>query len=230
MRLSLFCWVLFAIAGTSCTRIVFDVPQPPDTPSLSAFPAKFQGSYLSPDSDKDTMYLRAQTVTFVNNGEREIPLYMLDQYPNITLKQGVLTDDDYPGHGDVPYEIVDSVLKYTITTYDILGLSDTVVVKEMDKYLVVNMKANDVEGGGWDVVIAHLDSNGDLVVSKPANLKTPDSKPENEHTGNIEDFKKIAPYERLSEDTYMFRTTKAQFKKLIDKDLFSEETTVRRVQ
>lgn len=220
--------LLVALFSASCTRIVFDVPQPRDTETLSAFPAEFQGKYLAEGGSHDSILIDSKVVTLTALVEKEISTIRMDTMQNISLKGGLIYDRSVPELGGLPYVIEDTLLRYSYVNRMDLGISDTIAVKSMGSVVVVNFNDPGDNYDYWDIYLLRLSKNGDLEVSAPGNLRTPDSPEEGEYDGNLETFSRIVPYERLEEQTYLFRPDEKQFNKLVEKNLFSETETYRR--
>jgi hypothetical protein len=229
MKTVLFGLCLLALA--SCTRIVFDQPQPAGTDALTAFPERFSGSYVATDGTPGVMVIGRSTVVVPETSSVTLSLDDLAGKPNLTLKDGMIYDSEMPEIGGVPFTIADSTLSYGyVSSYDTLGLSDTLVIKEMGTSLVVSINTGDDDLDYWDVLLLDITSEGELFMTGIANLRTPDSSDDGEHKGNIEDYAGIAPYERLEENTYLFRPNKRQFKKLVEAGLFSEKESIGKKQ
>jgi hypothetical protein len=215
----------------SCTRIVFDLPQPQNAPSIAGFPPKYQGIYLHEEGDRDTVIITMNSVTFIEYSDKELTMRALDTLPNIYLKGDLLFDKHLPALGGVPYTVEDTVLYFSHVQRFVIGLSDTVVVKQMKKCLVVSANFKDDDVDYWDVYLTRMTKGGDLIVRSVGNLRTPDLEGHSgEYDGELDDFAKISQYERIAENTYLFRPTPSQFQKLIKKRLFSQTETYKRIR
>lgn len=220
--------VMFA---ASCTHVVFDKPQPSDTESLAAFPASYRGIYHVESESMDSLIIDRTLVTFVEHSKYAIPVGDLDTMLHISLKDGLLYDAEMMRAEGVPYQIVDSMILYEYHDRFVLGISDTLIVKQKTKYLVVNSNFKDDDLDYWDVVLVEKMQNGDLVISTNGNLNPPgDETQPATGKGELTYFGKIAPYEQLSENTFLFKPTPRQFHKLIRKNLFSERQVYRQIK
>lgn len=216
---------LLSIAS-SCTHVVFDVPQPSDAKSLTTFPESFRGIYYFEKKDQDSLIVSESTVTFVEHSTYEIPVDSIDTMLNITLREGLLYNSDLMLAKGVPYVIDDSVIRYEYHDRHMIGISDTVVVKMCGKQLVVSSNFTDDELDYWDVVLVEKSYANEMRISGIGNLNPPDSADRSSNSnGDLSDFEKIAPIEKLSDDTFLFRPTPKQFKKLVKRKLFSEQQT-----
>ena len=221
---------IIALISTSCTRIVFDTPQPADTQPLTAFPTKYQGSYMPEDDSPGILTISAHIVTIPDTRSKSFTLAELKNNPNIKMENGLLYDAELPELGGIPYTIQDSTLSYSyVSKLDTVGISDTLVIKEMGSMLIASLNTAEDSMDVWDVMVLELADNGDLITASVGNLKTPDSSGGGQYDGSIEDFAKIAPYKRLEEDTYLFSPDKHQFSKLVKKGLFSDRDTMPRM-
>lgn len=219
------------LATTGCTRIVFNVPQPADERPLSDFPETFQGTYLAPESEQDTMIIGTRTATFIEFVTQTINIAEFAEYPNISLKDGLLYDTDHPEAGGLTYTEQDSAISYSYYTRTSIGLSDSLVVKQSKEYLVANASFESDDSEYWDVFLLKLNDARDLVVVGVGDLRTPEDTDASEpFDGAIADFTPIVPFEKIADDTYLVSPSDAQFLKLIKKGLFSEEALYRRVR
>ncbi len=218
------------ITLTSCLRVVFDVPQPRGVAPLTAFPANYQGIYVHEDESRDSMIIGSNTVTITEFSDRQIDMDALDTTPEITLKDGLLYDADLPEVGGIPYTVEDNVLHYSYSERHTLGLSDSLVIKQAGSRMVVSANFDDSDEY-WDVYLTKITNSGDLQLLSVGNLRTPDSDQDTgNYDGNLEDFNKITPYEKVDENTYLFKPTKHEFLKLVKKGLFSNRDTYHRLQ
>ena len=225
MRFVLF--FVVAITAASCTRVVFDVPQPRDT----AFPGDYLGAYLV-DNSQDSLIISRSGVTFTEYREEQVSLDAVDTLPHLSIRDNLIYNSDFPQIGGVPYTIEDTLLKYAFTDRHFIGISDTFVIKKSKAYLVVSAKfTEDKIEDYWDVYLVQVNKSGNLIASSTGNLKTPDSENQTgKYDGDLAFFNKITPYERLAEDTYLFRPSKKEFQKLVKKGLFSDDEIYLRVR
>ncbi len=223
MKNLLIAFCLLSIAS-SCTHVVFDVPQPSDENSLTEFPEAFRGFYYFEKKDQDSLIVSESTVTFVEHSSYELPVDSIDTMLNITLRDGLLYNSDLMLAKGVPYVVDDSVIRYEYHDRHIIGISDTVVVKMCGRYLVVSSNFTDDELDYWDVVLVEKPNANEMRISGIGNLNPPGNEDNSaNYRGQISDFEKVAPVEKLSDDTFLFRPTPKQFKKLVKKNLFSEK-------
>ena len=224
-------WFLCCITVTSgCTRIVFNVPQPEGRKTLIAFPESFTGIYSAGEESMDSLIVGNTTVTFIEHSGYEIPLRAIDTMLHITLKDGLLYDAEMMRAEGVPYQIDDSIIRYQYyDRYDV-GISDTLVLKESGKYLVVSTNFEDDDLDYWDVVLVRRMNSGNLEISAIGNFKSPGNEDRSgSYDGDLSEFETIAPFEQLAENTFLFKPTPAQFQKLIRKRLFSKKQTYHRI-
>jgi len=222
----------FAILCTlSCTRIVFNAPQPPNADALKEFPIAYQGTYLAPESAQDTMIIAGQTAKFIEFVSHTIQLADFDDYPNITLHNGLLYDADQPELAGLPYIQEDSSISYSYYSTSVIGLSDSLVIKQGKDYLVANARFESDNSEYWDAFLLRLNDARDLVVSGIGNLKTPEDTDESEeYDGAIADFTSIVPFEKIEDDTYLVSPNESQFVRLVKKGLFSSDALYQRVK
>jgi hypothetical protein len=215
-----------ACASIGCTRVVFDVPQPAHRAALEAFPKEYRGVYL-PEEGNDSLIISERAAHFIEYNTIQLPVKSLDTLPQYKLKDGRIYDAEHPDLGGLPYTIHDTMLHYHFTERFTIGLSDTVVIKETPKYLVVSSNFRDDEVDYWDVLLVRLTGNT-LTTLSVGNLKTPTDDDQGDYDGNIESFGKIVPYEQIGEKTFLFRPTEKQFNKLVKKKLFAEKEVYRK--
>ncbi|HET9905588.1 MAG TPA: hypothetical protein VFQ23_03080, partial [Anaerolineales bacterium] len=175
----------------------------------------------------DSLIVAESTVTFVEHSTYELPVDSVDTMLNITLRDGLLYNSDLMLAEGVPYVVDDSVIRYEYHDRHTIGISDTVVVKMSGKYLVVSSNFTDDELDYWDIVLAEKPNANEMRITGIGNLNPPgnDDRSSNSYKGELSDFERIAPIEKLSDDTFLFRPTPKQFKKLVKKNLFSEQQT-----
>ena len=223
--------VLWAISSLGCTHIVFDSPQPREESSLLEFPEQYRGIFLPESDGLDTLIVARNTVTLVEFDERMLSLASIDTLKNITLKEGLLYDAELPIMHGVPYSIEDTVVRYHYFSRQVIGLSDTLIIKDLESQLVVSTNFVDDIDDHWDVVLVKSANTGDLIIYRIGNLNPSDNHdPSGNYDGQLQDFADITSIEKINENTFMFRPTKEQFLKLIKKDLFSQKETYKRIR
>jgi hypothetical protein len=209
---------------------VFNAPQPPGQEVLKSFPAEYQGTYLAPETSEDTMVIAKTTATFIEFVEETIHITDLSDYPTISFSDGLLYDSSKPDIGGIPYRETDSTISYSYFSRSMIGLSDSLVVKQGKGYLVANARFESDGSDYWDVFLLDLNSANDLLVSGIGDLKTPDDTDDSQnYDGKISDFTPIVPFEQINDDTYLVSPSQQQFVKLVKKGLFSSEAVYRRV-
>lgn len=223
----LYCCVCLA---ASCTHVVFDVPQPADATTLQVFPVEIRGMYSPSSESTDTLIIGLSEVKFIEYSEHAIPVTAVDTMLNITLKDGLLYDADLMRAGGVPYSIKDSMILYHYHDSYTIGISDTLILKQSGNYLVVSSNLADDDLDYWDVVLVEKLSTGNLLMSTAGNLSPPQDKDSaRKKKDTVVYYGKIAPYEQLSERTFLFKPTPKQFLKLVKKNLFSEREEYKRL-
>jgi hypothetical protein len=186
--------------------------------------------YLSPESDSDTMIIQGTTATFIEFVETTIELSDLGNYPNISIQDGKLYNSDHPDLGGIAYMEGDSSIAFSYFARSIVGISDSLVIKEGKGYLVGSARFDSDGSDYWDVFLLDINNTGDLLMSGIGDLKTPDDTDDDQHyDGVMSDYTPIVPFEQLDEDTYLVSPSEQQFVKLVKKGLFSSEAVYRRV-
>ncbi len=216
----------FSIIGlcSGCTHVVFDVPQPNDVKPLTMFPIEYRGVYHLPGEEMDSLVVSESTVTFIEHSTNELPVDGIDTMLHITLKDGLLYNAELMRSEGVPYQIDDSVIRYEYHDRHVIGISDTVVVKQTGKMLVVSSNFTDDDRNYWDVVLVDKPNPDEIRVSTIENLNPPGNESNSgNYNGELSYFEKFAPIETLSEDTYLFKPTPKQFRKLVKKKLFAKQ-------
>jgi hypothetical protein len=230
MMSRMFVFILSVAIVPGCTHIVFNVPQPAEGESLRAFPESFQAIYRADDETTDSLIVGATTVSFVQHTRHELPLSSVDTMLHITLKNGLLYDATLMLDQGVPYEIDDTLIRYEYYDRFTIGISDTLVLKQHGKDLVISSNLEEDDLDYWDVVLARVLKSGDLLVSTIGNLRPPGKDDHSRsYDADLEDFGTIAPYSQLKDDTFLFSPAPEQFKKLVKKKLFSEKQMYRRL-
>ena len=222
--------ILCAAIVPGCTHIVFNVPQPADGASLQAFPASFQGIYQADEETTDSMIVDARTVSFVQHATHQLPLNSVDTMLHITLKDGLLYDATMMLDHGVPYRVVDTMIRYEYYDRFTIGISDSLVIKESGKYLVISSNLDGDDLDYWDVVLAQKLNSGNLIVMTIGNLRPPGKDDHSRsYDADVEDFGRIAPYTQLSDDTFLFNPSPDQFRRLVKKKMFSEKQVYRKL-
>ena len=228
MRIALF--IALALVSTSCTHIMFTTPQPAGEKHLDAFPSEFHGSFIDTESPGDTFIIKDEKVTFIERMDHEVPVSQLEQYPQLSFRNGKLYDSENPRFGGITYQEIDSVIHYTVIDRSSLGVSDSLILTRLHDYLIVNLKTEEENRTFWDVAVVEISKKGELIMHTIGDVKTPDSE---EHDGpfdgDLATFNKITPYTRLREDTYYFEPTKSEFHKLVKKGLFGTKDVFQKI-
>ena len=207
---------------SSCTVLYFEVPQPDNQSLLTAFPEQFWGRYLSEEGDIVTIeasrFIHPEKLSMV------LPASRLDSMPGIKIVGDKLFDDSLPDAGPMSFMIAHDTVYYEATFYQSQWLSDSLVLKQMKKWVVVNTKEEDY----WLVYLISV-TDDSLDVYSVKNLKPEEADDRYGYEGRISNFTPYTTFKQIDESVYVLDPSKGEFRKLIKKGLFKKTISLKRI-
>lgn len=208
----------------NCTTIYFKSAQPSDAEPLSGFPEEFKGRYIM---DQDTFLVEENFYSFPVVYEKDIPMAEIDTNPKMQIRDGLFYMEDIPIRDGLKFTIKNDTLHFRKLIREYKYVSDSLVLKKMDPYLILNLR--DPKRNHYVIYVTQK-SGDDIIVKMTGNLKTEDDTgPDEDYDKDLKDFYKITDFEKLDIHEYLADPTPAEFKKLIKKDFFSSEMLLKKI-
>ncbi len=161
---------LFAMAFyllQSCEMIYFAQPQPSDALSALSFPEEWQGVYrmIDPESNQPSQdWVKvdgAELITYsVSTDSLENPRE--DQVKWIGSDR-IQLPDQY-GERQFPAFIRKNFVVFTVEKKEVLGLSDTMILKQGDQFDMINMLEKENGKDYWVGILVEKSRSGDLLL------------------------------------------------------------------
>ncbi|TLX76984.1 hypothetical protein E9993_04675 [Labilibacter sediminis] len=219
---TLFITTFVLVFITSCTCVHFSEPQPKGSPVLNAFPKDYIGVYVSSsEKEKDTVYIHERFYEIPETYSEKIHIEKLNKHKNIKLKNNLLYNTSIPVDIGIPYSIKNDTLSYKINLLIPYYLSDSLQLKKLGKYFVLNQK--DLYKEYWSVYLLSKQKDESIKLEMVGNFDTnTDDKNKTRYDGNINDFFHITDFKEIENENYLINPSKRELKKLIRKDFFKE--------
>ena len=217
--------IILSLLFTSCTTIFFEEAQPFGVNSLESFPTKLQGKFIS---ETDTFIVEEKKYSFPLVYEDKISMDSVNVDPTLTIKDGLFYSEDIPLKTGIKYTIENDSLHYKKQIRAYKTLSDSLILKKFKKYYVLSELNNEYKY--WTVMLIRT-ANDDLEVNMVGYLKTEDdSGPDEDYDARLDQFFKITEFKKIESHTYLTNPSKSEFKKLVDKGLFSADIHLGRIE
>ena len=209
MKTFLFASSIIAFLIVSCEpTATFDQPQPADTKSLSTFPDRVRGDYLSTDQ-ASTLTITEELISRTYNFDYKI---LKDSLPHSYQLVADTLIDTTNGTKEKVVVKGDTVIQHVHETDTLFSLSPDNVVKEFKGYYFLNKRYSDNQ---WTVQKLSLKSG----VLSVGNISDKD------------DINRLKSITKTPSDTISthFRLTRKQFKEFVKVHGFSKEETFTRI-
>ncbi len=217
--------ILLAFGFLSCTTVYFKEAQPQDTESLSSFPEDMLGSYIM--DLFDTLIIEKERYSLPEEYKNSYSLTHVDSNPDLQIKDDLFYDGNIPLKSGIKYHIRNDSIFYKKRIKKYTALSDSLVIKSFKQYLIMNARDNKKEY--WTCFVLEPKGN-DYVMYVIGDLKTElDSASEKSSTLLLQDYEKITHFEKIGDNKYLVDPTKSEFKKLINKGLFTSPLEMKRI-
>lgn len=212
---------IVTVLATGCTRVYFEQPQPQESKALSSFPDHLRGAYIA---DKDTFYIKDDEFTYTEFFDKIIPLADTNSSPSITIKDSLIYDKSSLMTEGAEYSIINDSLHYRIKLKISQVLSDSLVLKTYDHFLVLNEREDKQEY--WNTFLIERFENGDISVWSVGNFKT-ETNHDNKikYEADLKKFYKITAFRKINDDEYLINPSLKEFKKLLKNGFFTKADT-----
>lgn len=223
-------YLLLLVSICSCTTIYFEESQPKETAHLASFPEDIQGGYLAQqEGEEDTIYIRATSILFPEESEKNIPISDVDAYEGIQLKGDWVFDASLPEEDSIRFTIRGDTIHYKVRYYISKQLSDSMVLKRHGKMLVLSEKVEDSKY--WNVYLIEPIRKGGLKLLTIGHFQTENNHEDKlKYDGELKDFYSITDFIKVEDTKYLLNPTGKQFKKLVRKGLFVELMRYKRIE
>ncbi len=207
-----------------CLTLQFEEPQPSGADVLQQFPKSFRGHYVFED---DTIEVGTNRVYYPEEYSKSIALSELEKTEELRVEDNLIYDSTLPTQEGVAFKVSNDTLRYETTLRLHYQLSDTLQLRKLGKWLIVNHK--DEDDDYWDVYLLAR-KRKDLILYVTGNFKVDDrnTKVETEER-KLSEFFAITNFRKVSNKHYILNPTKKELKALIKADFFSEQMRFRRI-
>jgi hypothetical protein len=211
------------IAGTACTHVMFDQPQPRQVPDEAQVPATLLGEYLL---SGDTVRLAPDGYHTWDERHCVVPARPLPEH--IRLEGDMLFDAAAPNPRWVPFEREGDSLHYAIRIPLHIG-RDSLRIRTYAPGWAVSVLGAESQGY-WDVFLLQPLQNGHWQLLSVGNLQEPgQDKSKINYDGKLKKFDRITPFKPLGESQYLVSPTAKEFDRLVKKGLFVPGDTLHRL-
>ncbi len=219
-----------AIVFSSCTTVYFEQPQPKGDPSLKGFPQSFLGTYLIEDGKQvDTLTIETKRFIYPETFKKDFLVASLDTITTIRIEDGLLYDDAVPINEGIPYTETNDSIHYDITIKLSKYLSDSLIIKQFGKGIVLNEKES--HSNYWNSYLIENLSDGSLQLSAVGNFKTEDSEnKKGKYDGELKDFFSITSFTKVSDNTYSIDPDKKAFNRLFKEGFFKKAAVYQKIK
>lgn len=216
--------LITALALQSCTTVFFKEAQPKKSEALTSFPAEYLGSFTM---EEDTFIIHEGHYSFPILFEKQIPMSEMSN-PDFQIRDSLIYDASCAYRGGMKFSIVNDTLHYRKLVRNDRGISDSLRLKKLDKFLVVNIL--DRNYNYWLAYFLEK-KDDDILLHTTGHVRAEgDSLPAENFDGDMADFEKITHFEMLKDDVYVIDPTEKELKKLIAKGLFPTEVQMTRIE
>lgn len=222
--------VISTVVLSSCTTIYFEHPQPKGNASLKGFPKSFIGTYLIEDGKQvDTLTIEANRFIYPETFKKDFLVASLDSMTTIRIEDGLLYDDAVPISEGIPYTETNDSIHYNITIKLSKYLSDSLIIKQFGKGIVLNEK--EAHSNYWNSYLIENLSDGSLQLFAVGNFKTEDSENQKDkYDGELKDFFSITSFTKVSDNTYSIDPDEKTFQQLFDKEFFKKAAVYQKIK
>ena len=217
-------FALISLIFTSCTTIFFESPQPEGVKALETFPENLRGTFLS---ETDTFIVEEKSYSFPLIYEDQLSMDSVQKNPNMQIKDGLFYQNDLPVKTGIKFTERNDSIHYKKHIRAYKTISDSMILKKFKKYFVLSEYNKEYKY--WSVMLIRPVAD-DLQINMVGYLKTEDDTgPDSDYDARLDKFMKITDFKKLERNTYLANPTKSEFKKLVDKGLFSADIELKRI-
>ncbi|MBL6445952.1 hypothetical protein JMN32_06510 [Fulvivirga sp. 29W222] len=215
---------LFALViASSCTRVYFEQPQPKGGKALTSFPEHLRGAYIA---DEDTFHIKANEFTYTEFFDRSITLAEINSSPFITIQDSLIFDKSSLDKNGWRFRNSDDTLHYRVKLRVRHILSDTLVLKTYDHFLVLNEREDKKDF--WNTYLIEKFKNGDISIWSVGNFKTETNHDKKiKYEAELKDFYRVTEFKKIGDDEYLINPSLKEFKKLMKNGFFTKADTFR---
>lgn len=157
MKYYTFLWVIL----TCCSCIGFDHPQPADVRDLGKFPRKFRGTWRG--INHDTYIIDNKSIKKIHDEIHTFPVSRVKNFLSPYKVKGNMVEynNDFVTR-QYPFELIsDTLIRFREHLTEIYGLGDSVRLRALGKYHIVNIRMTDSGDGSfhWLLYLPWLQSD-----------------------------------------------------------------------